>query len=99
MLAEARRLRSANASFVPGTISPLPMPLLLTAPARYSLVRASLLLLVLGTGCSHDVFHSPAGSGYRIGLTVAPTGAMLVLSLVGLLGYLGWRRGRPKAGR
>jgi hypothetical protein len=74
------------------------MPSLLTIPARAGLVLAS-TLLVLETGCSHDVFHSPAGSGYRIGLSVVPTVALLAQGLVGLLVYLGWRRSRTKARR
>jgi hypothetical protein len=62
-----------------------------TAPTRFRPAGASLLLLVLTTGCSHESFHTEAGSGFRIGLAVTPTLVLLVLSFAGLLGYLRWR--------
>lgn len=67
-----------------------------TAPMRLRLAGASLLLLVLATGCSHDVFHTEAGSGFRIGLAVTPTLVLLGLSLAGLLAYLRGRRRRKR---
>jgi hypothetical protein len=66
-----------------------------TTPMRLRLAGAS-LLLVLATGCSHDVFHTEAGSGFRIGLAVTPTLVLLGLSLAGLLVYLRGRQRRKR---
>jgi uncharacterized iron-regulated membrane protein len=69
---------------------------LLLAFFRAGQAIASVLLLGLATGCSYESLHAANGSGYRLGLAVVPTAALLTLalSLVGLLGYRRWRRRR-----
>ena len=63
---------------------------------RYSRQVAALLLLMLSTGCYRKVSHSGLGSGYTVGVAVSPTIAVVAASLVGLIGYVAWRRGSKR---
>lgn len=44
------------------------------------------------TGCHSESFRGELGSGYKIGLAVAPIAALSVALLAALFGYVVWRR-------
>jgi ABC-type branched-subunit amino acid transport system permease subunit len=49
-------------------------------------------LFAFVTGCKSESFNGQSGSGYKIGIVVAPAAAILAAILAGLLGYFVWRR-------
>ncbi len=52
---------------------------------------AHLVLFAVVTGCHRESFRGEAGSGYKLGIAVAPA-VVLAAIMAALLGYFVWRR-------
>ena len=60
--------------------------------SSFRFLLAHIFLFACVTGCKSESFSSESGSGYKVGITVAPAAATIAAIMAALLGYFVWRR-------